>query len=139
VRTDIRERGLVVRLLTDGVFFDSGQAELKPAAGPILRRLGKVLRLERSHPLVVEGYTDSQPIQSGRFPSNWELSGARASGVVRHFIGSGVPLERLSMAGFAQQHPVAKNDTPAGRSANRRVEVVLARMNKTPAQGGAAP
>jgi flagellar motor protein MotB/flagellar basal body-associated protein FliL len=139
VRTDIRERGLVVRLLTDGVFFDSGQAELKPAAGPILRRLGKVLRLERSHPLVVEGYTDSQPIQSGRFPSNWELSGARASGVVRHFIGSGVPVGatqhgrvRPTASRRQERHARRAFREPSGRGRPRPHE-----QDTGPGRGGA--
>jgi chemotaxis protein MotB len=139
VKTTVRPRGLVVQLLTDGVFFDSGQAELKPAAGEILTRLGRVIRNEGGHPVTVEGYTDDQPISSSQFPSNWELSGARAAGVVRHFIRDGVPTSRLSTAGFAQQHPVAGNDTPQGRSKNRRVEVVLTRLNPTSTQGGTTP
>ncbi len=139
VRTTIRPRGLVVQLLTDGVFFDSGQAQLKPGADRILHRLGRVVAAERSHPVTVEGYTDSEPIQSGQFPSNWELSGARAGGVVRRMIDAGVPRMRLSIQGFAEQHAIASNATPAGRSRNRRVEVVLTRINQTPTQGGTAP
>ena len=139
VRTDIRERGLVVRLLTDGVFFDSGQAILKPASDKLLERLGRIIAGEKRHPVVVEGYTDSQPIQSGLYPSNWELSGARASSVVRRVIATGVPMARLSTAGYAQQHPIASNATPEGRSQNRRVEIVLSRLNSTPTQGGTAP
>jgi len=139
VDTQIRERGLVVRLLTDGVFFDSGQAVLKPASDQLLDRLGRIVRGEKRHPVVVEGYTDSQPIQSGQYPSNWELSGARASSVVRHMIGAGVPMTRMNTAGFAQQHPIASNVTPQGRSRNRRVEIVLSRLNSTPTQGGTAP
>ena len=139
VRTEIRDRGLVVQLLTDGVLFDSGSAELKPSAEPLLKPLGKLIRGEDVHPVVVEGYTDSQPIHSGQFPTNWELSGARASRVVRHFIGDGVPMGRLSAAQFAQQHPIASNATPQGRSRNRRVEVVLARQNPVSTQGGKTP
>jgi chemotaxis protein MotB len=139
VHTEIRDRGLVVQLLTDGVIFDSGSAELKPTAEPLLRPLGKLIRAERVHPIIVEGYTDSQPIQTGQFPTNWELSGARAARVVRHFIGDGVPMGRLSAAQFAQQHPIATNATPQGRSRNRRVEVVLARQNPVSTQGGKTP
>ena len=139
VRTEVRERGLVVRLLTDGVFFDSGSANLKVGALPVLTRLGGILREEARHPIVVEGYTDDQPIQSAQFPSNWELSGARASGVVRQLLVEDVALGRLSTAGYAAQHPVSSNATPEGRSQNRRVEIVLTRLNQTPAQGGAAP
>ena len=139
VHTEIRDRGLVVQLLTDGVFFDSGSAELKPSAEPLLAPLGKLIRSEGTHPIVVEGYTDSVPVGGGQFPTNWELSGARAARVVRHFINDGVPIGRLSAAQFAQQHPIASNATPEGRSRNRRVEVVLDRQNPLSTQGGETP
>jgi chemotaxis protein MotB len=128
VVTQIRRRGLVVQLLTDNIFFDSGKAELKPSAVGVLDGLGDVIRAERSHPVVVEGHTDSQPI-TGRYPSNWELSGARAASVVRVFIGNGLPERRVSLAGYAAQHPVASNATASGRARNRRVEVVLTRIH----------
>jgi chemotaxis protein MotB len=132
VQTQIRERGLVVRLLTDDVFFSSGSAVLKPQSSPILHRVGEVIASEGAHPVVVEGYTDSNPIHSGQYPSNWELSGARASSVVREFVGSGVTSTRLSVAGYAQQHPIGSNATASGRSLNRRVEIVMTRLNSTP-------
>lgn len=139
VLTTIRPRGLVVRLLTDGVLFDSGQALLKPQSDAILTGIGTIIAGEGSHPVVVEGYTDDQPIASAQFPTNWELSGARASSVVRHLISDGVPMSRLSAMQFAQKHPIAPNATMEGRAKNRRVEIVLTRLNQTPAQGGAAP
>jgi chemotaxis protein MotB len=130
VETEIRRRGLVVRLLTDQVFFDSGRAELKPRSHHVLDSLGGVLASEREHPIVVEGYTDSQPVQrGGQYPTNWELSGARAASVVRSFVGAGVLMNRLSLAGYAQQHPVSSNATPDGRARNRRVEVILTRQH----------
>ena len=132
VQTQIRQRGLVVRLLTDGVFFDSGSATLKPAADPILRRVAQVIASEHQHPVVVEGYTDAQPIRSSQYPSNWELSGARASTVVRTFVAGGVTPTRMSVSGYAQQHPIASNATPSGRSHNRRVEIVMTRLHTTP-------
>lgn len=139
VRTEVRARGLVIQLLTDGVLFSSGQAELQPRADSILSPLGKLIRSERSHPVVVEGYTDNVPSRSSQFPTNWELSGARASRVVRHFISDGVPIERLSAKQYAQQHPIASNASEQGRSRNRRVEVVLTRLNPTSTQGGKTP
>jgi chemotaxis protein MotB len=132
VQTQIRERGLVVRLLTDGVFFDSGSAQLKARSIPLLHRVGDVIASEGKHPVVVEGYTDSQPIGSSQYPSNWELSGARASSVVRQFVGDGVNQARLSVSGYAAQHPIASNSTASGRSHNRRVEIVMTRLNSTP-------
>ena len=92
----MRKRGLVVELLTDNVFFDSGQAALKPGALNLLNSLGDVLKAENQHPIVVEGHTDSQPISNSVYPSNWELSGARASSVIRTFATEGVPSGRLS-------------------------------------------
>lgn len=135
VFTTIRERGLAVRLITDGVLFDSGQGQLRPDAERLLGPLAGLLRGERRHPVVVEGYTDSQPISSALYPTNWELSGARAASVVRNFIGHGVPIGRLSGVAYAFQHPVATNVTAEGRSRNRRVEVVLTRINRITSKG----
>lgn len=130
VSAEIRRRGLVIRLLTDDVFFSSGDARLKPQSHGLLSQIGRLIRDERDHPIVVEGYTDSQPIATGLFPSNWELSGARAAAVVRHFGATGINAQRMSLAGYAQQHPIDTNSTPQGRAKNRRVEIVLARLNR---------
>lgn len=132
VRTSVRRRGLVVELLTDKVFFDSGEATLKSRAARIVAKIGEILRDERKHPIVVEGHTDSQPIVTAHYPSNWELSGARSGAVVRAFIAEGVLKRRLSLAGFADEAPVATNATAAGRSRNRRVEIVLTRIHQEP-------
>jgi chemotaxis protein MotB len=135
VLTTVRRRGLVVQLLTDKVFFDSGQAALKPGARHILEQIGVLLRGERKHPIVVEGHTDSQPINGGIYPSNWELSGARSAAVVRMFVHTGVLPKRISLAGYADEVPIATNATAQGRSRNRRVEVVLTRQHHL-SQGG---
>ena len=73
----------------------------------------------------VEGYTDDQPIASAQFPSNWELSAARAASVLHVMMEAGVAPSRLSMTGYGQYQPVAANDTPEGRNANRRVMLVI--------------
>lgn len=130
VEADVRRRGLVVRLLTDDVFFASGDATLKAGSLGLLTKIGSLVDEEARHPVVVEGYTDSQPIGTARFPSNWELSGARAAAVVRHFGTTGINDQRMSLAGHAAQHPIDTNATPQGRARNRRVEVVLARLNR---------
>jgi chemotaxis protein MotB len=135
VQTTIDARGLIVRLLTDKVFFDSGQAFVKPGALKLLDAVGVVIRDEHQHPLVVEGHTDSQPIHSSQYPSNWELSGARAAAVVRVFAQMGVLQRRMSLAGYSSQQPADTNTTAAGRAHNRRVDVVLTRLhpqNNTP-------
>jgi chemotaxis protein MotB len=132
VETTIRKRGLVVELLTDDVFFDSGQAVLKPPAVSMLDKLADVLRAEKTHPIVVEGHTDSQPIATSQYPSNWELSGARASAVIRSFVTEGVSRGRVSGALYGAENPTASNATPTGRSRNRRVDVILTRLHQEP-------
>jgi chemotaxis protein MotB len=141
VQTVIAQRGLVIRLLTDQVLFDSGAAELKPAATPVLAKVAEILSREQAHQIMVEGHTDPVPIHGSLFPTNWELSTARASRVVRFLISGGVERRRLSAAGYASLHPIANNATAAGRSRNRRVEIVLLRSgaSQTPNQGGGAP
>jgi chemotaxis protein MotB len=128
VAVAVRRRGLVVELLTDRVFFESGQAVVKPHAQGLLVKIGHIIAGERKHPVVVEGHTDSRPIATSQFPSNWELSGARAGAVVRIFQDNGVNGKRLSTQGFGSQVPVATNATAAGQSRNRRVVAVLTRM-----------
>ena len=130
LQTSIARRGLIVRLLTDKVVFDPGQATLKPPALPLLSTVGHALNIDRTHPIMVEGHTDNVPI-SGQFPSNWELSTARASVVVRYLIRAGVDKFRLGAAGYAYLYPVAPNTTETGRSKNRRVEIVLLRQNQS--------
>lgn len=135
IETMIRRRGLVIRLLTDRVLFDSGSAELRPEAAPLLVQISRLVSLNSSHPIAVEGHTDTVPIATGRFPSNWELSGARASSVVRFMVGHGVSPSRLEATGHAGLRPIADNDTAEGRSRNRRVEIVLMR-HEIPTEGG---
>ena len=129
VQTVIARRGLVVRVLTDRVLFDSGQADLKPAGLPLLGEVASLLNVDHNHPIVVEGHTDNVPISGPQFPTNWELSTARATTVVRYLISQGLDRRRLAAAGYADLHPVASNGTDAGRQLNRRVEIVLQRLN----------
>ena len=129
VQVTIRRRGLVIQLLTDKVFFASGDATLKPHASELVDKIAGIVRDERTHPVVVEGHTDAQPISGSQYPSNWELSGARAGAVVRDFAENGVLARRMSLAGFANQEPIASNSTPEGREKNRRVEIVLSRIH----------
>ena len=132
VQTAIERRGLVVRVLTDKLLFDSGQATLQPAGDPLLEEVAMLLNVDKSHPITVDGNTDDQPIATSQFPSNWELSTARATTVVRFLIAHGVSAGRLAAAGYAALHPVASNATAAGRANNRRVDIVLMRLNPVP-------
>jgi chemotaxis protein MotB len=129
LETTVARRGLVIRLLTDKVLYDSGSATLNPAGTPLLDRIAQLLRTEFDHPIVVEGHTDDQPISGAQFPTNWELSTARATAVVRFFIRDHVAPGRLAASGYGAMHPLTTNATAAGRSRNRRVEIVLTRQH----------
>ena len=104
--------------------FTPGEAVLDRDASAALKAVAGVLA-EVDFPIKVEGHTDNLPISNQRFPSNWELSSVRASSVVRLFIEAGVAPERLTAAGYADQHPVAENDTEANRARNRRVAIMI--------------
>ena len=129
VSTTVNQRGLKVRLLTDKLFFDSGSAVVNAAAFPTLGKIGGIIAAEREHPVQVEGHTDDRPIHTAQFPSNWQLSGARAGAVVQQLVGAGVGARRASLAGYADEHPAATNATPRGRALNRRVEIILTRLH----------
>ena len=132
VQTLIQPRGLVIRVLTDKLLFDSGQATLQPQGLPLLNEIANLLMIDKTHPILVEGYTDTVPISTSQFPSNWELSTARATTVVRYLIGRDVVASRLGAAGYAYLHPIASNATADGRARNRRVEIVFERLYPEP-------
>jgi chemotaxis protein MotB len=132
VQTAIERRGLVVRVLTDKLLFDSGEATLKPQGLPLLSDVAQLLNLDKSHPIIVEGHTDNVPISTLVFPSNWELSTSRATNVVRYLISQRVSRPRLAAAGYADLNPVASNATMPGRALNRRVDIVFERLNPVP-------
>lgn len=134
----VERRGLVITVLTDELLFDSGSAVLRPEGHELMHAIGELLRQENDHRVLVEGYTDSDPIGTAQFPSNWELSTARASTVVRSFIAADVAPQRLTATGRAHLDPLASNATAAGRSRNRRVQIVLPR-NASPTSEAAAP
>ncbi len=123
VRVDIDERGVVIRY--DGrVLFNSGSADLGVDANIVLTATASVLALV-DNAVDIEGHTDSVPTGSG-WLSNWELSSARSSAVVRWLIGSGgIPARRLAAVGMADTRPIGSNDSVDGRAANRRVEIVV--------------
>jgi len=116
--------GLVVSLREVG-FFDSGSATLKPGAEDAFSRIASILE-EHSYAVRIEGHTDTVPIHTLQFASNWELSTARATELVKSLIENhGVSADRLSAAGYAEFHPVASNDSAKGRQLNRRVDLVI--------------
>jgi chemotaxis protein MotB len=127
VKTRVTERGLVIDILTDNLLFDSGAAQIKPAGIDLLSHLAPLLRHQKSHDVHVEGHTDDVPIRGSSYPSNWELSTARASAVVRALIAMQMTPGRLTATGRAYLDPTATNSTAQGRARNRRVEIVLPR------------
>jgi chemotaxis protein MotB len=112
-----------VEIKTD-ILFPSGSAEIEPAAVEILERLAAILA-ERPYPIRIEGHTDNRPIRTVQFPSNWELSAARAARIVRLFEQRGITASRMVVAGMGENRPLADNGTPEGRNRNRRVALVI--------------
>lgn len=124
IRITVGSRGLIISISSDVVLFAPGSAELQSAGQKILDRIAPQL-VALPNAITVEGHTDNVPI-SGSYPSNWELSTARASSVLRLFIDrDGLPAKRGSAAGFADQRPLVSNATADGRARNRRVEIVV--------------
>lgn len=123
VRVRESEFWLEIEVQTD-ILFPTGVADVSSRAVPVLARLARVLA-PFPNPVRVEGHTDDVPISTGRFPSNWELSAARAANVVRLFAGNDVDPARLAAIGMGEYQPVAENSTIDGRNRNRRVLVVV--------------
>ncbi len=115
--------------MVERILFDSGSADIKPEGLKVLARVGDILKNVQDKDILVEGHTDNVPISArlrDRFPSNWELSTARAANVV-HFLQDrvGIPGSRLAIVGYGEHRPIADNDTPEGREQNRRIQIVL--------------
>ena len=110
--------------INTSILFDTGSATLENDGEEPLKSLAKVLKT-LPNPIHVEGHTDNRPIKTARFPSNWELSAARAASVVHLFMRTGVAPERLSAIGYAEFKAIASNKTKKGRRKNRRVVVVI--------------
>lgn len=114
---------LEIEINTD-ILFPSGAGEFAPQAAPVLDKLAEVLK-PFPNPIRVEGHTDNRPIKTASFPSNWELSAARAASVVHEFTKAGIDPLRLEIVGFGEFHPRESNDTAEGRNANRRVAILV--------------
>jgi len=116
-------RGIVIRI-TDTALFDSGSTEIKKEALDAVDRLAETLTTMKEE-IQIEGHTDNIPIKSVQFPSNWELSSARAISILRRFISHGIDPKRLTAIGYGEFRPIASNETEAGRAKNRRVDIVI--------------
>jgi chemotaxis protein MotB len=116
--------GYVEIAIRSDILFSSGSAQLAPEAQPVIRQLATVLG-EFPNSIQVKGHTDNVPISGGIFPSNWELSAARAASVVHMMVEGGVDPRRLSVVAYGEFRPVLPNTTPDGRNANRRVVLTI--------------
>lgn len=133
-------RDLLTVNLVEKILFDSGRAEIKPRGLEILKRVGDILKGVPDKVVRIEGHTDNVPIGAAlraRFPTNWELSTARAT-VVARFLQDKVGLDptRLSATGYGEYRSVAPNDSEEGRAQNRRIEIILAPLPPATAAGG---
>lgn len=119
-----RSKEGVVISLSEAGFFAPGEAAIGPNAEDVILTIARSLHDDPTH-IRIEGHTDSTPISNARYPSNWELSTARASTVLARLIENGIAPERLSAAGYAGFQPVQDNSTSEGRAQNRRVDIVI--------------
>lgn len=124
VTLEITRRGLIVSLKEAG-FFNSGQATIKPDAYELINTIAEVMT-QYNNPLRLEGHTDNIPISTAQFPSNWELSTARATNGLKYLLKNyEVDANKISATGYAEFRPIADNSTPEGRGKNRRVDLVM--------------
>lgn len=128
VKTRVTERGLIIKLV-GSIFYNPSDSSLKEESQIIIKRIGQIIKEKFPFNIIrVEGHTDSIPINSEFYPSNWELSAARAANIARYFIdNNGIEKDRFVVVGYGDTRPVASNSTEAGRNANRRVEIVVLR------------
>lgn len=134
----INEQSVSFRISNE-LLFPSGQATLSPAGLDVIKRLAAILT-KNEYQVSVEGHSDPVPIQTRQFASNWELSSSRATSVLRELVRDGVSAQRLRAVGYAETRPIESNDTPAGRAANRRVELIMdIAPQQTPVKQAQAP
>ena len=125
---DTNEAKVVVRV-PGANLFKPGQADLQLSGRPVLDEVIAVIRKYPDYKIHIQGHTDDDPISTEKFPTNWELSAARATAVLRYFFDKGVEPEKMTATGYADTFPLASNDTDQGRTLNRRVEFVLEKEN----------
>jgi chemotaxis protein MotB len=125
VKYSLTKRGLVVTVVTDKVLFDSGAAALRSNSQTILDAIGEPLS-RIPNEIAVEGHTDNSPIKTAQYPTNWELSTARATSVLRYLVDhDGVAATRIGATGYGEMRPAVPNDSAAHKAQNRRVEVIV--------------
>ncbi len=135
VEVSMTDQGIQIKI-EDEFLFSSGKAVLQGTAGAVLAKISDFLD-GKATTIEVSGHTDSLPINTPQFPSNWELSAARAIAVARSLQGTGIQPARLRATGYGEFRPIADNGTPDGRSKNRRVEIFMKYEEKTAAENAA--
>jgi chemotaxis protein MotB len=131
LKINMGPRGLIISF-TQAALFPSGEDEIAKDFYPGIQKIANAIK-QIPNPVRLEGHTDSIPIHNSRFRNNWDLSAARSVALLELFVSSGMPPERLSVAGYADTAPVDTNDTEDGRQRNRRVDMVI--LNETGVQG----
>lgn len=127
IQTEITERGLVIHIM-ESVLFRTGSADLEPRAMDVLDLISETIKYLPNH-IRIEGHTDDRPIQTNVYPSNWELSSARATEVVRFYVENhAIPPDRISALGYGEFRPVRPNNSIENRARNRRVDIVILTM-----------
>jgi len=125
IKVTLTEKGAHI-VIADPLLFDLGKANLKPQAKDALDIVAALITRSPNTEIIVEGHTDNWPIATSEFPSNWELSAARALAVVKYFaLRKGFDPARFAATGYGEYHPVKSNDTPENRTKNRRVEIFV--------------
>lgn len=129
VSTKITQKEGLVVTFSEKYMFDSGKADIYPEAKQVIRDIAALL-VEEPNRISIEGHTDNTPINTPEFPSNWELSTKRATNVLKYLLEElKFDPKRLTAAGFGEWHPVAPNDTPENKAKNRRVDLIVRRLD----------
>ena len=138
VQMVVDQRGLVINILTDRVLFDPGQAVLRPDGAKVLDLIAPIVR-KLPNRIAVEGHTDNVPITTAQFPSNWELSQARATSVLQQMLVDGLEPTRLNLSAYGEYKPIDTNASDVGRARNRRVAIVVLASAQAPQSPIASP
>ncbi len=116
----------IVITMTEGITFKPAKSEILDKSGPIMGEIAESIRKNPSYTVEIDGHTDNLPIHTSQYPSNWELSEARATSVLKCFIDRyGIDPSRFYIRGYADRRPLVSNDSPEHRAQNRRVEIRL--------------
>ena len=129
VKVQVTDMGVAIKI-SDRVSFDVGSDALKPEFVKVLEQLSEIVKESPGREIRIEGHTDNIPVNTPRFPSNWELSSSRALAVVKFLYNKGEDPKKLSGVGYGEFRPVTSNDTEAGRRENRRIEVYIEYLEK---------